>query len=99
MRGIKTEGDVIDSDIIHGLRGYLKEIEFNPKRLEDVEERLDLIHSLVRKYGGNIPAVIAYGEDARKQLETITGAGSAALKNWNCRKPNCLKKLASRAAH
>lgn len=62
------------SDIIHGLRGYLEEIEFNPKRLEDVEERLDLIHSLVRKYGGNIPAVIAYGEDARKQLETITGA-------------------------
>ncbi len=62
------------SDIIHGLRSYLEEIEFNPKRLEDVEERLDLLHSLVRKYGGNIPAVIAYGEDARKQLETITGA-------------------------
>ncbi len=62
------------SDIIHGLRNYLEEIEFNPKRLEDVEERLDLIHSLTRKYGGNIPAVIAYGADARKQLETITGA-------------------------
>ena len=56
------------SDVIHGLRDYLEEIEFNPKRLEDVEERLDVIHSLVRKYGGNIPAVIAYGADARKQL-------------------------------
>jgi len=62
------------SDIIHGLRSYLEEIEFNPKRLDEVEERLDLIHSLTRKYGGNIPAVIAYGSDARKQLETITGA-------------------------
>ena len=62
------------SDIIHGLRDYLEEIEFNPKRLEDVEERLDLVHSLTRKYGGNIPAVIAYGAEARKQLETITGA-------------------------
>lgn len=62
------------SDIIHGLRGYLEEIEFNPKRLDEVEERLDQLHSLIRKYGGNIPAVIAYGEDARKQLETITGA-------------------------
>jgi DNA repair protein RecN (Recombination protein N) len=62
------------SDVIHGLRDYLEEIEFNPKRLEDVEERLDVIHSLVRKYGGNIHAVIAYGADARKQLETITGA-------------------------
>ncbi len=62
------------SDVIHSLRDYLEEIEFNPKRLDDVEERLDLIHSLTRKYGGNIPAVLAYGADARKQLETITGA-------------------------
>lgn len=62
------------SDVIRSLRDYLEEIEFNPKRLDDVEERLDLIHSLARKYGGSIPAVIAYGEDAKKQLETITGA-------------------------
>ena len=62
------------SDVIHSLRGYLEEIEFNPKRLDEVEERLDVIHSLTRKYGGSIPAVIASGENARKQLETITGA-------------------------
>jgi DNA repair protein RecN (Recombination protein N) len=62
------------SDVIHSLRGYLEEIEFNPNRLDEVEERLNLIHSLKRKYGGDIPAVIAFGEDARKQLETITGA-------------------------
>ena len=62
------------SDVIRELRDYLEEIEFNPKRLDEVEERLDLIHSLTRKYGGNIPAVIASGENARKQLETITGA-------------------------
>lgn len=62
------------SDIIHDLRGYLEEIEFNPKRLDEVEERLDLIHSLVRKYGGSVPAVIAYGNESKKQLETITGA-------------------------
>ncbi|MDP2778623.1 MAG: DNA repair protein RecN [Anaerolineales bacterium] len=81
------------SDIIHGLRGYLEEIEFNPKRLEDVEERLDLIHSLTRKYGGSIPAVIAYGVDARKQLETITGAADriAALEMQEAK---LLEKLA-----
>ena len=62
------------SDVIHSLRDYLEEIEFNPKRLDEVEERLDLIHSLTRKYGGSIPAVIAYGQEARRQLETITGA-------------------------
>ena len=62
------------SDIIHTLRDYIEEVEFNPKRLEEVEERIDLLYSLTRKYGGSIPAVIAYGQEARKQLETITGA-------------------------
>ena len=62
------------SDIVHTLRDYLEEIEFNPKRLDEVEERLDLIHSLKRKYGGSVQSVLAYGQDARKQLETITGA-------------------------
>ena len=62
------------SDIVHSLRDYLEEIEFNPKRLDEVEERLDIIHSLKRKYGGSSQSVIAYGQDARKQLETITGA-------------------------
>jgi len=62
------------ADVMHNLRDYLEEIEFNPKRLDEVEERLDLIHSLKRKYGGSIEAVITYGKDARKQLETITGA-------------------------
>ncbi len=81
------------SDIIHGLRDYLEEIEFNPKRLEDVEERLDLIHSLVRKYGGSIPAVIAYGSDARKQLETITGAAER-INELEMQEAKLLEKLA-----
>jgi len=62
------------SDIVHTLQNYLEEIEFNPKRLDEVEERLDLIHSLKRKYGGSLQSVLTYGADARKQLETITGA-------------------------
>jgi len=81
------------SDVIHGLRDYLEEIEFNPKRLEDVEERLDMIHSLVRKYGGNIPAVIAYGADARKQLETITGAADR-IDELEMQEAKLLEKLA-----
>ncbi len=81
------------SDVIHGLRDYLEEIEFNPKRLEDVEERLDLLHSLTRKYGGNIPAVIAYGADARKQLETITGAAER-INELEMQEAKLLEKLA-----
>jgi DNA repair protein RecN (Recombination protein N) len=85
------------SDIIHSLRDYLEEIEFNPKRLDEVEERLDLIHSLTRKYGGSIPAVIAYGVDARKQLETITGAAER-IDELEMQEAKLLEKLAKQGS-
>lgn len=62
------------ADLARSLRDYLEEIEFNPKRLREVEERLDLLFSLSRKYGGSIEKVIASGADARVQLETISHA-------------------------
>src|SRR5512138_3307895 len=81
------------SDLIRSLRDYLEEIEFNPKRLDEVEERLDLIHSLTRKYGGSIPAVISYGGEARKQLETITTAGEK-IEELEMQEAKLLEKLA-----
>ena len=62
------------SDICRDLRGYLDEIEFKPHRLEQVENRLELIHQLKRKYGSTIPEIIAFGISARQQLETIEHA-------------------------
>jgi len=79
----KAQGELADqaaaledtlAEIVRSLRDYLDEIEFNPKRLDEVEERLNLIHLLTRKYGGNIGAVLAFGADARKQLENISNA-------------------------
>ncbi len=63
------------TEIARDLRLYLERIEYNPKRLEQIEERLDLIHNLKRKYGGTLEAVLAYGESARAQLEMIAHAG------------------------
>lgn len=62
-------------EINRDLRGYLDGIEFNPRRLEQVETRLELIHQLKRKYGGSIEAVIEYGRNARAQLEKVQTAG------------------------
>lgn len=62
-------------DLSRELRDYLEQIEFNPRRLEQVEDRLDLLHSLKRKYGGSEESVLAFAEDAREQLETIAHAG------------------------
>ncbi|HLB47165.1 MAG TPA: DNA repair protein RecN [Anaerolineales bacterium] len=63
------------AELARDLHGYRESIEFNPKRLDQVEERLDLIKSLQRKYGSAIEDIIAFGENARHELETITHAG------------------------
>jgi DNA repair protein RecN (Recombination protein N) len=63
------------AEIARDLRDYVEQIEYNPRRLEQIEERLDLIQNLKRKYGGSIDAVLAFGENARQQLDTITHAG------------------------
>ncbi len=62
------------TDLVNTLRSYLEGIEFNPKRLDQVEERLNLIHNLKRKYGYDIPAVLSFAEEARRQRDTITNA-------------------------
>ncbi|MCJ7535718.1 MAG: DNA repair protein RecN [Anaerolineales bacterium] len=63
------------TDLSRELRIYFEEIEFNPKRLNQVEERLDLISNLKRKYGGTIPEILEYLQKARKEKDTITHAG------------------------
>ncbi len=66
------------AELVRSVRDYLDAIEYNPKRLDEAEERLNLIHSLTRKYGGasgGIPAIIKFGGEARKQLENISNAG------------------------
>ena len=62
------------SDLSRNLRSYLESIEFNPKRLDQVEERLALIHNLKRKYGDTIQSVLTYADSAMREIETITHA-------------------------
>lgn len=88
-----TNLDEMLAELVRSLRDYLEEIEFNPKRLEEVEERLDLIHSLARKYGGSIEKVIASGEEARAQLENISHA-TERIGELEAEENTLLKKLA-----
>ncbi len=62
------------SDLARDLRAYLEQIEFNPKRLEEVEERLALLQNLKRKYGEGIPEILVFAERARKDLDNISHA-------------------------
>ncbi len=56
-----------------GLRSYLDTLEFDANELEKTQDRLALLHELKRKYGETIPDILNYMEDARQQLEEITG--------------------------
>jgi DNA repair protein RecN (Recombination protein N) len=58
-------------DLAESLRTYRDQIEFNPGRLEQVEERLAIIHGLERKYGDRIEQVLAFADNARQELSAI----------------------------
>ena len=66
------------TELVRTLRDYLENIEFNPKRLDQVEERVNLISTLKRKYGkpgvATIQDVLAFAQEAHRQLESITHA-------------------------
>jgi len=54
------------------MRAYRESIEHDPDRLEEIEERISLLHELKRKYGPSIDEVIAFGERAAEELDSIT---------------------------
>jgi len=59
-------------DLADALRDYQERVEYNPRRLAEVEERLDLIRRLERKYGPTIRDVLGYARRAAEELETLT---------------------------
>lgn len=63
------------SDLALELRDYSESIEFNPQRLDQIEERIDLINRLKRKYGGTLDSIIAFQQQATKDLAKIESAG------------------------
>lgn len=85
------------ADLAHTLRAYLEGIEFNPHRLEEVEERLNLISSLKRKYGGSLQSAMAFAAEARRQLEKITHSDEN-IASLQGQESQLLNELASQAA-
>lgn len=62
------------SDLSHDLRQYSEGIEFNPHRLDQIEERIDLINRLKRKFGGSIEAVLEFLQRSKIDLDNIVNS-------------------------
>lgn len=58
-------------DIIEDIRKERDNVEYNPELLEQIEERLDLIYKLKRKYGGTISDILEYCINAENELKEI----------------------------
>ncbi|MBQ1237348.1 MAG: DNA repair protein RecN [Oscillospiraceae bacterium] len=59
-------------EISESLREALSDSEVDPQEMDRVEERLDLIFRLKRKYGNSIDEILAFGEKAQQELDSIT---------------------------
>ena len=60
------------------IRDYIEQVEANPERLEQVEERIELIRVLKKKYGDSIEDILKYAEDLSGKLDGLTNADERA---------------------
>jgi DNA repair protein RecN (Recombination protein N) len=50
---------------------YADKVDVDPARLAELEERLNLLQTLKRKYGATLPEVIAFGDEAKQKLQSL----------------------------
>lgn len=66
-------------DIKGELRTYRDSIEFSDSEIDLLEERLDLINKLKRKYGNSIEEILAYKDTASKEFDDLVNSEKLAL--------------------
>ena len=66
-----TESAIPLKELARRLRDYAQRLEADPDRQTVVEDRLDLIQRLKKKYGGSIEAVMATGRRAQEELRLL----------------------------
>jgi DNA repair protein RecN (Recombination protein N) len=70
MRSATFELNEVERDLRH----YQDTIELDPERLQQIEERLELIRSLKRKYGDSIEEILRFEQETAGKLEALTNS-------------------------
>lgn len=79
MTELSIQAQSLINELHLSLRGYKETIELSPERLEEVEDRLNLIKKLQKKYGPDIKSVIEYMNNAETELQTLINAEDTLL--------------------
>ena len=67
-------------DLQTALSHYSDKTDIDPARLQQLEERLNLIHSLKRKYGATVAEVITFGDEAQRKLQSLEQRDAALVR-------------------
>ena len=68
-----SESYYVLEDVAKRLEDIIEDLDFDGNRLMQVESRLDLIHAITRKYGGNVDDVLLYFEKIIEEYNLLTG--------------------------
>ena len=79
------------------LADYLSSSDFDQAALNTLQERLDLLFHLKRKYGGSLESVLAYGEKVQKEYDALADL-AGTIKKLKQQETNSLAVLQKRAA-
>jgi DNA repair protein RecN (Recombination protein N) len=83
-------------DLAHSLRAYRDRIEYDPARLAEIDERIELIRTLKRKYGNSIDEILRFSEQAAAELESLAH-GEERLAELQAEESRLLERIGSLA--
>ena len=87
-------------EVVESLRSYGQSLEFNPTRLEEIEDRIAEINELKRKYGNDIVKILIRREEIAEELEQLASneENMESLENDLKKKELMLSKLGKQLA-
>lgn len=68
-----SESYYVLEDVAKRLEDIIEDLDFDGNRLMHIESRLDLIHAITRKYGGNVDDVLLYFAKITEEYNLLTG--------------------------
>jgi len=96
--GLLESAKPLLEDSAVSLRGFKEKYDLDPKRLESIEERLETIKKLEKKYGDGADSIIRYRDEAEKELSTLKHSDEK-IDMLECRLREKEEELMNAAAH